>query len=295
MSAQQTAAQASHRSFSVALIGAEQSDQVTLNRIFGITRYRTRRYNLIPLDTGRSDADTITKVRGADIHIINIHNPGAMVLWSRIAASIPAEQRRPVIRIARESSNSNKNDLTLTWPINPAKVLQILDSYTIAHLDFIPEMEIGSESALAGQALEKVAYINQHRKKPAAGGKKIRALVADDSLPVRRQLQIEFNLLGSDLHLVEDGEAALQAAQQHSYDIIFLDVIMPGMDGYGVCKNIRRTPKNRNTPVVLLTSKSSSFDKLKGKLAGCDTYLTKPINHNEFTDITRKHLNRMEK
>jgi len=67
---------------------------------------------------------------------------------------------------------------------------------------------------------------------------------------------------------------------------------MPGMDGYAACKSIKRTSLNKNTPVVMLTSKSSSFDKFKGMLAGCDTYLTKPINHNEFKQVTEKHLNK---
>ncbi len=295
MSAQQTAPQSSHRSFTVALIGAEQSDQVTLNRIFGITRYRTRSYELIPLDTSQSDDEQVVRAGKADIHIVNVQNPRAIVLWSRVAARIPAAQKRPVIRIARHVNAESRNDLTLTWPINPAKVLHTLDSYTIAHLDFMPEFEIGSESDTGDQTLEKVAYISKHRKRAQTDAQKIRALVADDSLPVRRQLKIEFDMLGSELDLVENGEAALLAAQSNTYDIIFLDVVMPGLDGYSVCKSIRRTANNRNTPVVMLTSRSSKFDKLKGKLAGCDTYLTKPINHNEFVEITRKHLENKEK
>jgi len=65
---------------------------------------------------------------------------------------------------------------------------------------------------------------------------------------------------------------------------------MPGLDGYAACKLIRRTPLNKHTPIIMLTSRSSRFDKLKGVLAGCDTYLTKPVNHNEFKAVTRKHL-----
>ena len=95
-----------------------------------------------------------------------------------------------------------------------------------------------------------------------------------------------------DAHLdsVADGDAAVKATEQEKYDVIFLDVVMPGLDGYSVCKNIRRSALNKTTPVIMLTSRSSKFDKLKGILAGCDTYLTKPINHNEFKEITQKHL-----
>jgi twitching motility two-component system response regulator PilG len=108
---------------------------------------------------------------------------------------------------------------------------------------------------------------------------------------VRRQLKMEFDALNAKLNLVEDGESAVQAAENEQFDVIFLDVVMPGIDGYAACKSIKRSKLNKNTPVVLLTSRSSKFDKLKGMLAGCDTYLTKPINHNEFKAVTEKHIN----
>ena len=63
---------------------------------------------------------------------------------------------------------------------------------------------------------------------------------------------------------------------------------MPGMDGYSACKKIKKSKLNTSTPVVLLTSRSSSFDKIKGALAGCDAYLVKPINHNEFESVYEK-------
>jgi twitching motility two-component system response regulator PilG len=119
---------------------------------------------------------------------------------------------------------------------------------------------------------------------------RLKVLVADDSLAVRRQLKMEFDVMSANLNLVEDGESAVKAAETEHYDVIFLDVVMPGIDGYAACKSIKRSKLNKNTPVIMLTSRSSKFDKLKGILAGCDTYLTKPINHNEFKAITEKHL-----
>jgi two-component system cell cycle response regulator len=114
--------------------------------------------------------------------------------------------------------------------------------------------------------------------------------VVDDSLPVRKQVEIEFSLMGVKADLVESGDLALMRIQERPYDIIFLDVVMPGVDGYEVCKRIRRMSAYKAVPIVLLTSRSSSFDKLKGALAGCDTYLVKPINHNEFDKVLAKHF-----
>jgi len=284
-----------YRSFSVVLIGAESRDEISLNRLMGITRYRTRRYKLtsVPADGDLTQARRLAAA--ADIVMVNINNPEAIVTWSRIASKLPREHRRPVIRITREKNAQTNPDLTIVWPINPTRVIQTLDRYTIEHLNFLPEFEIGNDSPDSGAVVNLprtrtpagVATQQASKVQPAVARK---ALVADDSLAVRRQLELEFEHLGCELKMVADGEAALAAAQQEHYDIIFLDVIMPGMDGYSVCKGIRRTQKNRQTPVVLLTSKSSHFDKLKGKLSGCDTYLTKPINHNEFCSIAEQHL-----
>jgi twitching motility two-component system response regulator PilG len=73
------------------------------------------------------------------------------------------------------------------------------------------------------------------------------------------------------------------------YDIIFLDVILPGADGYQVCKHIKKNPLLKQTPVVMLTSKASPFDRVRGSLAGCDTYLTKPVDYQEFKQVLEKY------
>lgn len=279
------------RVFNVALIGAEQKDQITFSRLLGITRYRARRYQLVPVGTHLNlDAAAQTLSR-SDIIILNINNPEAILFWSRLASKIPEQQKRPLLRITREKNVKTNASLTISWPINPTRVVQILDRYTVDHLDFIPEFEIGGSADGSGEVVSlPVSRSNASRQTSPTPGTLRKALVADDSLAVRRQLEIEFERMGCDLTVVADGEAALAAAQQTPYDIIFLDVIMPGLDGYSVCKSIRRTALNRKTPVVMLTSKSSHFDRIKGKLSGCDTYLTKPINHNEFCSVTEQHF-----
>ena len=108
------------------------------------------------------------------------------------------------------------------------------------------------------------------------------ALVVDDSLTVRTQLQGALDRIGVKGALAQDGETALEAIKLKRFDIIFLDVIMPGMDGYALCRQIKSAPATRATPVVMLTSRSSPFDRARGALAGCDTYLTKPIDLKSF-------------
>lgn len=280
--------------FEVAVIGAGESDLEIFERIFGITRYRARQYQL-KVASENSSTSELEAIASADIFVVNMHNPNAIRCWHKVSSYISADQRRPVLKISKVVPTSQAgSEFTISWPINPAKMLQSLDNYTIRHLHYYPEFEIGSEQELTSDTVNNIKAINLSSQVQQGGAQEqqVRVLIADDSLTVRRQLKMEFDMMSAQLRAVADGEAAVQAAEQEKFDVIFLDVVMPGMDGYAACKSIKRTSLNKNTPVVMLTSKSSSFDKFKGMLAGCDTYLTKPINHNEFKQVTEKHLNK---
>lgn len=280
--------------FEVAVIGAGDSDLEIFERIFGITRYRARQYQL-KVANEKSSTVELEAIASADIFVVNMHNPNAIRCWHKVSSYIAAEHRRPVLKISKVVPTSQAgSEFTISWPINPAKMLQSLDNYTIRHLHYYPEFEIGSEQELTSDTVKNIKAINlsTQAQQGSSQEQQVRVLIADDSLTVRRQLKMEFDMMSAQLRAVADGEAAVQAAEQEKFDVIFLDVVMPGMDGYAACKSIKRTSLNKNTPVVMLTSKSSSFDKFKGMLAGCDTYLTKPINHNEFKQVTEKHLNK---
>ena len=78
--------------------------------------------------------------------------------------------------------------------------------------------------------------------------------------------------------------------EKDHYDIIFLDVVMPGVDGYEVCRRIRKNMLTKQTPVIMLTSKSSSFDRVRGAMAGCNSYLTKPVDYEKFHKVLEEYL-----
>ena len=292
MAAQLSSAKQPGKLFQVAVIGAGASDLEIFSRIFAITRYRPRSYHLKVVSENSSLGD-LTSAANADIYVVNLHNSHAVHCWHRLSALIGAERRKPVLKISKITpATESGSEFTISWPINPAKLLQSLDNYTIRHLHYYPEFEIGSEVEPSVATVKNFKAINltTHVQKNATQENKLKILVADDSLAVRRQLKMEFDVLDAKINLVADGEAAVKAAEAEQYDVIFLDVVMPGIDGYAACKSIKRSKLNKNTPVIMLTSRSSKFDKLKGVLAGCDTYLTKPINHNEFKEITQKHF-----
>ncbi|MCK5069047.1 MAG: response regulator [Desulfocapsa sp.] len=87
-----------------------------------------------------------------------------------------------------------------------------------------------------------------------------------------------------------DGVDALQKVISFKPDLVLLDVVMPKMDGFQVCRKLKAFPKTKHIPVILLTSKSQKVDKFWGKKQGADMYLTKPFDKENLLDAVRKSL-----
>ncbi len=118
----------------------------------------------------------------------------------------------------------------------------------------------------------------------------LNALVVDDSLTVREQMRMALERLGIACDQADSAEAAMQLLQHNSYNLAFLDVVMPGTDGYELCRKIKHNSYTRLMPVLMLTSRSSPFDRARGALSGCDSYLTKPITWDTFSQSVDKAL-----
>lgn len=114
-----------------------------------------------------------------------------------------------------------------------------------------------------------------------------RILIIDDSVLIHKALDIELDKapFGVKTDYAESGEDCLKLVDQNQYDLIFLDVMMQGIDGYETCTQIRKNPNFKKTPVIMLSAKTSPLDEVKGVIAGCTTYLTKPIKHEEFQKL----------
>lgn len=115
-------------------------------------------------------------------------------------------------------------------------------------------------------------------------------LVVDDSATVRAFMKAKLAPFRFDVDFAADGETAIDMAQAKPYTCIFLDIMMPGIDGYQVCKRIKGSAATRNMAVVMLTSKSGAFDKFRGNWAGCDAYLGKPVSEDELLATIAKFL-----
>ncbi|MFO1300265.1 MAG: response regulator [Burkholderiaceae bacterium] len=118
----------------------------------------------------------------------------------------------------------------------------------------------------------------------------VRVLVVDDSPTVRKQLSLAFARMRVECDAVASAAEALQRLDEHHYDLALVDVVMPGVDGHKLTRQIRR--KYPGTPVIILTSRSSPFDLARGALAGCGSYLVKPVPLRQLEAAIVKLLRR---
>lgn len=105
----------------------------------------------------------------------------------------------------------------------------------------------------------------------------VKVLVIDDSNTIRRSAEMFLRQAGYEVLLAEDGFDALAKISDHRPQVIFVDIMMPRLDGYQTCALIKQNPTFKSTPVIMLSSKDGVFDRARGRLAGSDHYLTKPF------------------
>lgn len=112
-------------------------------------------------------------------------------------------------------------------------------------------------------------------------------LVVDDSALMRKAIAQELGKVSTPLGIdfAESGEQALAKASKRHYDFMFLDVMMPGIDGYETCGQIRKVDAYKKTPIIMLSAKTSPMDEVKGIMSGCTNYITKPIESDEFQNM----------
>jgi twitching motility two-component system response regulator PilG len=115
-------------------------------------------------------------------------------------------------------------------------------------------------------------------------------LVVDDSSTMRRLMDITLSQLDMQVEFADCAQDALTLLKSRRYDLVFLDVVLPDMDGYRVCKIIKGDKLTKLTPVIMLTSRDTTFDKVRGKMSGANTYLTKPLDRSVLLQEIGKYL-----
>ena len=117
----------------------------------------------------------------------------------------------------------------------------------------------------------------------------LKVMIIDDSNTIRRSAEIFLSQAGCQVLLAEDGFDALAKITDHQPNVIFVDIMMPRLDGYQTCALIKKNPKLSATPVIMLSSKDGLFDRARGRMVGSDEYLTKPFTKDSLIRAVTEH------
>ena len=236
--------------------GFNDTERKLLEGTIRLSQRRLPRLSLVP------EAD----VALADVVMIDGRDAEA-VAW---AAARPWLARKNMIWVDSQLPRPDHMEVRrpVQWPLLPMLLARALEHGLTPQPQPAPAVTATAPTDAAGT-------------RPAAPASSNRVLVVDDSLAVRSHLRSLLEARGmqvTDANCVGDALVALAAVPAGHFVCALMDVLMPDMDGYEGCRRIKASKASLGTlPVVMLTSKSSPFDRIRGKMAGCDAYLTKPV------------------
>lgn len=252
--------------------------------VFGLTgTQRMVLASLCKLSTNRQVSYTLPPAASdgnADIAIVDADDTEAVRSWKR--SQVPASA--PVVFVsAQPLTDLETHQYNLIRSHLSGGLLQLLDRVAVS--------ELGQRQPVVARDEANVRREAGHASGTSTGRTSIaRALVIDDSLSVRTQMDICLGKLDIATEVAADARQGLEKLQETYYDLVFLDVMLPDMDGYQVCKLIKRDPRTKRMPVVMLTSKGSTINRIQGSIAGCDRYLTKPATERDVVKVVRDFL-----
>lgn len=247
----------------VSVFGFSESERRALKSMFNLAGVHASGYSLV------NPEERIT----ADIALVDADDPQAMDAWQRDRQS--HTNRTPAVIVTKTAGAAAEEHRCISRPLTMKKVLGALE---------------GISAQVKPQTPAEQAEVSATRARAQAN--RYSALIVDDSLSVRRFMESKLGTLGVavDIEFAATGEQALALSEERHYDIVFLDVMLPGIDGYRVCKALKSSKTAGRSRVVMLTSKKSPFDRVKGSMAGCDAYLTKPPDAQRLDSIIQKYL-----
>ena len=274
---------AAERAFSVEVIGFNATERIVLGSIFNLSARRTPRYQQ---HHGGSDAGSTRP----DLILVDASDPQFVEQAKRLHAT----HNVPVTMVGDQ-------DHATGWPLigRPlqwARLFKACDTAVGVDVATRP-MRTGSTTGriVIGGALPQGSGMRTTASDPGQthlasipGAPWI--LVVDDSAPVREFMHKLLVPMGLNVDTAESGEIAIGKTANREYACIFLDVMLPGVDGYQVCKLIKSKPTGKRSPVIMLTSKSSPFDRIRGTMSGCDSYLIKPVDEAKLCQVLGKIL-----
>ena len=283
------------RTYTVDVIGFNETERIVLGSIFNLSATRSPSYS------------SFTRIDPA-----GLEHPDLYLVDSDDHASVVALLRRngdgkiPTLLVGDDDHNTGWS--LLARPLQWARLFAALDAA-------IPNDANGANgangatlaSAQPGVVPESCspplgelppARISSNANGPAPVAAQVpqfqgeRVLVVDDSPTVRQFMENKLAALGLTVDVASSGEQAIGMAAHAAYACVFLDVGLPGIDGYQVCRLLKSPRSLARAPVIMLTARSSPLDRWRAIWAGCDAYLTKPVENRRFNVVLARVLAR---
>jgi len=267
--------EAGSRRFVLEMLGFPEAEKTMLLSTFRLTGRRAFFYG-----------ERATPQDRTDIYLVNADNPEGL---TQLAARSP-NVKAPAVLIGRTPA-------TIGWPqvakpIQWMRLFEQLDTLMqAALLERAARRQTSDPAQWDGRTYRRSIDRTVTPEPVLLEPKTVESvLVVDDSITVRAFMRTKLAPFRFDVDYAENGEIAISMAQKKKYTCIFLDILMPGIDGYEVCKRIKSSPATKDVAVVMLSSKSSAFDKFRGNWAGCDAYLSKPVGEDELLSTIARFL-----
>lgn len=255
-----------------------------------------------------------TEIDAVDVVIIDALDAQALS-WSDTHKNLL--DNKTVIWIDKETDKSNHAHLMrpVLWVNLPIIVTRILDDISVREIAPQYAADTKTNQPQPHQLKARPAAERSHPSPPpskqataapkslhderppkrsvraSAAFERKKILIVDDSLAIRNYLTSLLKQEGYAVKTAEDGAEGLELFKTDTFDCIFMDVMMPEIDGYEACRKIKGTTKGKQVPVIMLTGKGSPFDRIRGKMAGCNAYLVKPVDVSKLKETLRAHIN----
>lgn len=213
----------------------------------------------------------------------NVDDADLIITTEESFGSVEEKQNDKTLVVIINEDSSTKGDFQISRPLMITKVMNLLTSA----LEKAKEKKSAGPSDNSSIEADSTSTTEVEEEKAPS----LHALIIDDSAAIRKQLELELRDAGLTSDFAVCGEDAIEQIKENHYDLIFLDIIMPGLDGYDTCKAMRSNPKFKKTPIIMLSGKTAPLDEVKGVIAGATTYLTKPVK----SDKLQVTLNRVTK
>jgi two-component system, cell cycle response regulator len=214
----------------------------------------------------------------ADGYVVNGDDAAA---FGRLALHVRSNPK-PVLSVGAQAAPGSV--MYAPGPFKPATANRLGEMMTGKPV-VAPATPNTAPAASAVSASKVVAF-----PRPVTPESNAQVLVVDDSEMVRRTMLRKITEYGHTSDLAENGEEAMAMLLSNQYRVIFLDVMMPGLNGLEICKRIKRSPEYKGTAVYMLTSKDGMFDRVRANMAGCDGYLVKPLESRKLRDVLEKYF-----